>query len=608
MHHVYLSPPRSKRRPLLWSGHEVPQSLLFATTAAMAGIGGAGSVLELELSCPVCLSTFQDPVSLGCGHCFCKSCISEALSHQREQGRGYTCPMCQAHYDHLPTFTRNLQLSSIVDVCMQKSTEELHIPCDDCLDEASIAVKTCVSCEATLCHKHVERHVKRGHMLLEPTACVQDRKCCDHAKLLEYVCQEDDRIICVTCYIAGSHKGHSIMTLKEAREKHQATLSATTTALSHSLSTFCKDIKDLEAGLEKIAKNTERFSKPIQDLRDEIIMQVKDQFKEISQKIVTNQAQATSKVTAVITQMEEAKKAAEEALGKLSLISQQTDDLLFVKEYKHLQALIKQKCPQINTMRVVAIEADKTMIADVNQETTDYISSIKEHLTCMHDALSQQINEIVCLGIQRVVVPNAKKGLPTKRRKSDKMDLNFEGSYYHCNYIVTVSNQQKTLAANFIQHHSFIPHCTCKLPVSISNCISAGRSRGKLHCLVDVSKSDDWCVGIMNAPVTTDLFGGKRNAAVPTDLFGVIRNVPGTERYLRLKKPQLSYESKVSLLLGVTKINMLKMQLDFDHNLLGFYDASCDPEIPILICKCDYVFTPAMKVGFNIYNGSLSLI
>uniref|UniRef100_A0A8C3Y0L4 Zinc finger RING-type eukaryotic domain-containing protein n=1 Tax=Catharus ustulatus TaxID=91951 RepID=A0A8C3Y0L4_CATUS len=38
---------------------------------AQEGCGGAGS-LEAELTCPICLGVYQEPVSLACGHNFCR--------------------------------------------------------------------------------------------------------------------------------------------------------------------------------------------------------------------------------------------------------------------------------------------------------------------------------------------------------------------------------------------------------------------------------------------------------------------------------------------------------------------------------------------------------
>ncbi|KAM5163734.1 E3 ubiquitin/ISG15 ligase TRIM25-like [Mantella aurantiaca] len=572
----------------------------------------AERILEAELLCPVCLNTYHDPVSLSCGHCFCKACITKALNYQSDRGRSYTCPMCQAHYKDFPTLLKNLQLSSIVEnyLTMQKNPEDCQIPCGDCLDHPNVAVKTCVTCEVVLCQKHLERHIKKGHTLLEPNASVQERKCSDHDKLLEYYCEEDRSLICVTCYIAGSHKGHTIVTLKQAHEKQLATFSATTSTLSASVSAFCKDIKDLQCGLEKITKNTARLFRPLDDLRDQILLRVKNQFKKNTKAILTEQAQTTAKMKVVIKHMEDAKETTEKALKELNLLSKQADDLLFIKDFNRLQPLISQQSPQINTMQVFDVEANKTMIEDVNQETDEYIANISQNLDFTHNVLSQQTVQLVWSGRKRMQVPNQQKVLQ-KVQKSEKINLQFTGHYSHCSYTVTASSYSTISSAKnvnpAIQQYPFgsrgyilanEPRCNCKLPVVIPNCFGTNNSSSKVHCLVDVSKSNDWCVGVINT-VYDDLddFGDSQWPKTITN-----------ESYLKWKGNSLSYESGTSLSLGNAKINRLKMQLDFDTNLLGFYDTGHEIEIPILICKSNYVLTRSINVGFNILEGSLSLI
>ncbi len=41
-----------------------------------------------ELNCIICFEYFTDPVTLYCGHTFCKNCIVETVS------RTHKCPIC----------------------------------------------------------------------------------------------------------------------------------------------------------------------------------------------------------------------------------------------------------------------------------------------------------------------------------------------------------------------------------------------------------------------------------------------------------------------------------------------------------------------------------
>ncbi|XP_072294147.1 zinc-binding protein A33-like [Eucyclogobius newberryi] len=49
------------------------------------------SAVEDYLTCPVCLETFKEPVSLGCNHSFCSSC----LHHYWDKNKTKKCPVCR---------------------------------------------------------------------------------------------------------------------------------------------------------------------------------------------------------------------------------------------------------------------------------------------------------------------------------------------------------------------------------------------------------------------------------------------------------------------------------------------------------------------------------
>ncbi|KAJ8366731.1 hypothetical protein AAFF_G00344840 [Aldrovandia affinis] len=54
-------------------------------------MAGRFSLLEEELSCPVCTEIFRDPVVLKCSHSFCKACLQKCW----EQKGSRECPVCR---------------------------------------------------------------------------------------------------------------------------------------------------------------------------------------------------------------------------------------------------------------------------------------------------------------------------------------------------------------------------------------------------------------------------------------------------------------------------------------------------------------------------------
>lgn len=67
-----------------------------------------------DLTCPVCLSIFTDPVILLCGHSFCRECITLSLKSQHQ------CPQCRAT---VPTEGNYLLTNHILKSLAEKTKE-----------------------------------------------------------------------------------------------------------------------------------------------------------------------------------------------------------------------------------------------------------------------------------------------------------------------------------------------------------------------------------------------------------------------------------------------------------------------------------------------------
>ncbi|XP_051939242.1 E3 ubiquitin/ISG15 ligase TRIM25 isoform X2 [Hippocampus zosterae] len=205
----------------------------------MADVDGGGlSLLSLgdELTCSICLSTFDCPVTTPCGHNFCQQCL---LSTWKET---YSCPQCRTHYSIKPELKKNTVLGAVVDTFKLRSTTDVSVAerakseagrggaaatrCDTCMKAE--AVKTCLTCMASYCAEHLRPHrdspVFRVHQLTEPVDDLLERICPDHQKLTELFCTQHDRLICTLC-LQQVHKTCNFIQPEKQREKQKSNFS-----------------------------------------------------------------------------------------------------------------------------------------------------------------------------------------------------------------------------------------------------------------------------------------------------------------------------------------------------------------------------------------------
>ncbi|XP_078272358.1 zinc-binding protein A33-like [Rhinoraja longicauda] len=154
--------------------------------------------LAEELICSVCLTIFTDPVSLQCGHNYCRSCITQ---YWESEGRN-SCPECKAEFADR-TLIGNWALSK-----MAEKTHKLKLNQKE--------KKSKLHCE-----KHQEE--------------------------LKLFCEHDKTLICVVCRDAPEHRDHRFIPVEEAVEIYKARMKPSIESLTNKKS----EIREMEQ-LQKI--------------------------------------------------------------------------------------------------------------------------------------------------------------------------------------------------------------------------------------------------------------------------------------------------------------------------------------------------------------------
>lgn len=193
-----------------------------------------------ELSCPICFQLFSDPVVLPCGHNYCRTCIW--MTAYKSDQTPPCCPECRENFQDVQSLQKNFKLCNIVEGFRATNPEwegdfsgqpeRMEVFCDQCIDEPSVAVKSCLKCEVSLCSRHFQKHQERetfrSHSLVEPLREVGTKTCIVHSRPLEYFCSNDMNLFCNTCFIEGHHQSHDILTFSAAEEEMRRALQSRT--------------------------------------------------------------------------------------------------------------------------------------------------------------------------------------------------------------------------------------------------------------------------------------------------------------------------------------------------------------------------------------------
>ncbi|XP_029447847.1 E3 ubiquitin-protein ligase TRIM39-like isoform X2 [Rhinatrema bivittatum] len=123
-----------------------------------------------EASCSICLDYFIDPVTIDCGHNFCRSCITRAWEGL---DTNFPCPKCR-ETSQQRKLRPNWELRNLIER-VKKMSERKG--------------------EETLCQKHEEK--------------------------LKLFCTEDWKAICLICKEGKEHRSHSVVPIEEAVQDYK---------------------------------------------------------------------------------------------------------------------------------------------------------------------------------------------------------------------------------------------------------------------------------------------------------------------------------------------------------------------------------------------------
>ncbi|XP_062904056.1 zinc-binding protein A33-like [Mobula hypostoma] len=163
----------------------------------MASKGQVESWTE-EVICPICLDFFTEPVSLECGHYFCRSCITRCW--EREE-RNF-CPECREEIAD-----RTLRVNRVLANLSEKARK----------------------------------------LNLNPKEKESKLHCEEHEEELKLFCETDRKLICLICRDALEHREHRFLPIKEAVKIYKDRVKSSLDSLTKKKSDF-QEMKQEQKG------------------------------------------------------------------------------------------------------------------------------------------------------------------------------------------------------------------------------------------------------------------------------------------------------------------------------------------------------------------------
>ncbi|XP_035870842.1 E3 ubiquitin-protein ligase TRIM7 isoform X3 [Phyllostomus discolor] len=263
--------------------------------------------LQGEATCSICLELFREPVSVECGHSFCRSCIARCWERP---GAGSAAVPRLLPYP---------------------------LPCPQCREPArpsQLRPNRQLAAVATLLRRFSLPSAAPGERGTQEAAAAAATGCAQHGEPLKLYCQDDGCAICVVCDRAREHREHAVVPLGEAVQEAKELLESRLKVLKSDLedyemfrSTEEKEGKEL---LKQMAAEREKVGAEFQALRAFLVEQegrLLGRLEELSREVTQKQNENLAQLGGEITQ-----------LSKLSSQIQETarkPDLDFLQEFKN---------------------------------------------------------------------------------------------------------------------------------------------------------------------------------------------------------------------------------------------------------------------------------
>ncbi|XP_053301524.1 tripartite motif-containing protein 16-like [Pleuronectes platessa] len=301
--------------------------------------------------CSICLDLLKDPVTTGCGHSYCLSCINTHWDNEGDRG-SYSCPQCRQTFTPRPVLLKNTMLADSLEELKKTGLQAdpadhcyagpEDVACDFCTGKKMKALKSCLVCLASYCEKHLKPHLQsapfKKHKLVEPSEKLQENICSRHDEVMKIFCRTDQQCICYLCSM-DEHKDHNTVSAAAERTERQRELGLRRQTIQQRVQDTEKDLKLLQQEEKAVNGSADKAVKDSEKIFTELIRLLKKRSSDVKQQIRSQQETEVSRVRELQERLEQEITELKRKDHELKQLSDTEDHNQFLHNYPSLSPL-----------------------------------------------------------------------------------------------------------------------------------------------------------------------------------------------------------------------------------------------------------------------------